>query len=125
MSRTDKDMPYWVQAEWFKPEHYFRCVNAPGRYFTRSHTCDLPPAPVRSQLGRPWRAKHCHWVEVYTMPYHFYSGEPRKWERQSLHRRTRARVKLQVEECIREFNTDGEVDTIPITTRIPEWFWWW
>jgi len=125
MSRTDKDMPYWVQCEWFEPRHYFRCINAPGRFFTRTHTCDLPPAPTRSHARGPWRAKHCQWVAVESRPYHLYSGEPTWYDRQIYHRMTRQRVRLQTEECIREYNTDGEIDTLPETTRIPEWFRWW
>lgn len=126
MSRTDKDMPYWVQCEWFEPDHW-NCEFSLRQRLPRRlyHRCDLPLSPPGSPLRGRQRYGHCVWVEVYTMPYSTYSGEPTWYDRQIYHRMTRQRVRLQTQECIKEFNTDGEIETLPETTRIPEWFRWW
>lgn len=57
MSRTDKDMPDWVTAEWWEIRH-FRCQHT----LWHRRPCDLPPAPRRQNPGRSRRA--CHWIPV-------------------------------------------------------------
>ena len=54
MSRTDKDAPWRVRADWFKPSHHTHCP-----YFTlgkwqrwgQERPCDLPAAQSALEAG--------------------------------------------------------------------------
>lgn len=47
MSRTDKDLPWWVVAEWWEPNHW-RCEHARSGWggMRLERDCDLPADPV-------------------------------------------------------------------------------
>lgn len=59
MSRTDKDVPNWVRAEYYVASHSPYC---PYGLNLKSHArpCDLPPEPVRQRDGRRWTGG-CAW----------------------------------------------------------------
>jgi hypothetical protein len=67
MSRTDKDAPWWVQAEYWEPLHAVSCEFYIG-YFRREYrACNLPPAPIRQDQSHPRsyiRTAPCSWVAV-------------------------------------------------------------
>lgn len=72
MSRTDKDMPHWVTAEWYEPWHncgwqrraVYDVDPDTGRFIFKKiewkyfGDCDLPDEPVRSPT-RPRRVIKC------------------------------------------------------------------
>ena len=64
MSRTDKDVPHWVSAEYYEPHHALRCGSRPGTKFG-NEPCTLPARVVREppQWGRTRR--QCHWEPVW------------------------------------------------------------
>lgn len=132
MSRTDKDMPDHVRAEWWEAQH-FRCpyATAPkwGWYPERGE-CDLPAEPdVRLHIERRQQARRqrgmCTWEPVYDRnplppPPRWYIGHVYHWpERQA------ARV-----DCLnaaKEYRGSGEVETIPTTRQArncAQWYWW-
>lgn len=73
MSRTDKDMPWWVQTNWYLPVH-MHCQEGPYAKYRWTmnqrgpRVCDLPDAPVRIYVRHrrnAWRLpiedQHCYW----------------------------------------------------------------
>lgn len=65
MSRTDKDMPPWVVAEWYEPSHAKQYVwDTPGFV---CQGCDLPDEPIRQYPNRVrfGRGGHCRWTYVW------------------------------------------------------------
>src|SRR4029450_1805954 len=50
MSRTDKEAPWWVAAQWWIPSHNHNCENELRGPHTRP--CDLPAAPVCQDRSR-------------------------------------------------------------------------
>jgi hypothetical protein len=107
MSRTDKDMPYWVTNAW-EPEHSPDCR-------ARRSACDLPNRPHRQHSNwKLYAGWHCHWSP---------SGG---WRRRSAPRwfinhvwsapdRMRARIDAQTMRA--EHRASGEVDQEPRTAQ--------
>ncbi len=66
MSRTDKDRPWWLRAEWWKPVHV-RCVHATSPWYGPLRDCDLTDAPTiardapRAGVGGIRRNRGCYW----------------------------------------------------------------
>ena len=78
MSKTDKDKPHWVQAEWFEAYHFCQDYNARAwQKFARP--CDLPPYPIRKRdhryLGKN-RTSRCEWFPKTDINHH---SVPPKW----------------------------------------------
>lgn len=92
MSRTDKDKPWWVRAEYYEPYHYCgwrkvrkyvltdevwpwgqvkkRFVGYEWKYFG---DCELPETPVRQHPKRYGRKRNpalCGWNAVWPHDYH-------------------------------------------------------
>lgn len=77
MSRTDKDTPWWMQAQWYEPVHR-RCSTSHGHWFLYGDyrygsgvrqpelrpVCDLPEDPLEKRDGRWWHFDRCHWRPV-------------------------------------------------------------
>lgn len=85
MSRTDKDTPYWVRAEWWEPRH--RCWG--------HRPCDLPDSP---SSGNPntnrrtsWRS--CFWWPEWNDSQVRYRKHKREWRRYEFHGPQRAEVR--------------------------------
>lgn len=110
MSRTDKDKPYWVRTEWYKPWHrcgWHRCRKyvdtdemwpwgKPKREFIGYRweyrgDCDLPETPIRKPNRvnrRPNLEQLCSWEAEW--PFDFYTqtrGVPNKrfWRRKEFY----------------------------------------
>lgn len=55
MSRTDKDAPFWVRAEFYEPDHDWNCperIAKPWQRYRRAGHCTLPLEPVRNDTSR-------------------------------------------------------------------------
>lgn len=72
MSRTDKDLPYWLTTAWWESYHY-RCEHA--TYGRVQRTCDLPTKPVVERPD-PRVNRHCHWWP-HRSGWHY--GHPPAW----------------------------------------------
>lgn len=57
MSRTDKDMPDWVQATWWEPRHHWRCQFVMG--ITK---CTLPEDIPLDSFSWLNRKTECSWI---------------------------------------------------------------
>lgn len=115
MSRTDKDDPIWVRADYFQPRHHYWCGRSP-RY-----ACDLPAAPLRRHPHTTAVFRHCGWMPVRdwrTRPLlPAYTG----W--QDPQRRV---VVNQCRRAVQQYNGSGEVDVVPVepTKRRAMWDAW-
>jgi hypothetical protein len=117
MSRTDKDMPYWAAAEWWKPEHW-NCEHDTNRRFgvrRPRRACDLPAQPVvrrdRSRFSGYRRDPRCMWVpDIWIHPFSHVPG----WYVQ--HVWTNAQRRAVRDACRRaaaEYRAGGEPHTEP------------
>lgn len=118
MSRTDKDLPYWMLSNYWEPFHS-GCEYAT---FDRGRECDLPAEPVRERpVNFTWRTRiyGCCWVPTwdhYTKPWGRNSC-PTWYVRLEFTGPERRRVRDECIEAIKEYRGTGEVDTIPSTTQ--------
>lgn len=127
MSRTDKDVPWRIAAEWYAPLHmYCQYDNfhvgfwpkVPRRQGRRP--CDLPPAPRRgenhpSAWRNSWRRDeyHCTWEPEY--PYGSYrwsyNRPPTKKERHlDWWGPDRAQRRDQCREAMKEYSGEGDIE---------------
>lgn len=117
MSRTDKDMPRWVTAEWYEPRHY-RCRHS--RWPVGRRVCDLPAEPVVNRGAK----RRCHWAPVWEWRF----GPPPRWfVTLNYIGPTRCRVRDDCRKARAEHRATGEVDVIPPTTQHRHqayWDWW-
>lgn len=141
MSRTDKDRPYWVDAEYWEPWHY-RCGN-PNFYYwgyvsrTRpERECDLPPVPLYSHYRnvsfRRNGYKRCGWVPVWEK--HDEHGRNRpyppipKWFIDHVwNNPARVRTRDECRKAVKEYRANGEVDVEPTIDQHHHgagWLWW-
>lgn len=66
MSRTDKDVPWWVTAKLWEPRHsYCQFDWSRWRTFTFTRECDLAPEPMLHMWRDRYRRLHCHWRPVW------------------------------------------------------------
>ena len=114
MSRTDKDMPYWVVTEWYTPEHAWRCVNGDG-WRVGDRPCTLPPAPIREPPRWSRRITKCHWEPAWPYYHHRYRGT---WGPSSrdLHLYwwgpDRAKTRACLGEAKKQYNCSHEVEIV-------------
>lgn len=110
MSNTDKDMPYWVTAEWYEAHHTCREHTLTG-WQRRVEPCNLPTEPVRQRKTlSAWRTKSCFWVARWERrPV----GVPdRETLREEWHCPQRRAVRDDSRKAIAEYRATGEVDTV-------------
>lgn len=134
MSRTDKDVPWWIESEWYRPSHGRNCrylVPYSCPWGPRKATgacelpCDLPDEPrrgaysprLRYQLqDRPTR---CIWEPCYERFAHRYryTRPPLKRERHlEWYGPDRAKVRDLLLEARRQYQGSGNID-VPEPTR--------
>jgi hypothetical protein len=101
MSRTDKDMPYWVTGTWV-PKHSYACTG-------RRERCTLPARPARRRPNRKlYRSRACHWVP----PFAWRPDSPPRWfVNASWTARDRMAVRLGARRVVAEHRATGEADT--------------
>lgn len=128
MSRTDKDRPHWVSAEWWEPHHMCK-EHTFSRWWTNTHTCDLPAEPsLKREPRHHWRSgipRCCHWVPVWerrTMP------SPPKWFVDHMwHNPQRRAVRDDSNRARAEYRATGTVDTVHDTRQAKNcahWYYW-
>jgi hypothetical protein len=129
MSRTDKDLPFWMLSKMWEPFHR-NCQFALLRRGRRE--CDLPAEPV---VERPVRfnwvtaTAGCCWCPTWDHYYRPYGprGVPTWYVRLEFTGPDRARVRDECRAAMAEYNATGEVDVIPSTTQhrhMARWDWW-
>lgn len=131
MSRTDKDMPAWVTAEWYKPFHYcgwvrrrkyhdveeklFGSIPVQRRVWTGKYyweylgDCDLPEEPTIVNNALAWRRKknpknRCVWEMEWPRERYYQSrGAPHKrfWRHANFYDPQRMKVRLAAREVIK------------------------
>lgn len=126
MSRTDKDKPHWVRAEWYVPVHtycqfddqrfgWFRFPDGPRE-------CDLPEDPVyRNPRGpRGWLVRtswNCTWEAEWPWKRRYrWTRAPRRVERRlGWYGPDRRRVRDECRVALQEYRGSGDVE-IAVTT---------
>jgi hypothetical protein len=120
MSRTDKDAPFWVRAEYYKPDHDWCCPDRTAmvlRDRPRADHCTLPEAPIRADVRRirpPKRrdVPQCQWVPD-GWDRRYYTNPPRREDRRIyFHRPARQRVREFCAKAKQEYAGCGDVETI-------------
>jgi hypothetical protein len=126
MSRTDKDIPWWIESEWYEPFHGEHCIYLVP-YFRgwgpRPTTvpCDLPDEPRRDAYV-PWyryrpgdRPTMCVWEPCYgRLAYRYrYTRPPTKRERHSeWYGPVRAQLRDRLTEARKQYQGSGDVEMI-------------
>lgn len=126
MSRTDKDKPHWVRAEWYEPWHncgwyrrrQYRDTDIPfpwdktrfqkewtGKYeWFYKGDCDLPENPVCKHPGRYGRKRIptlCSWSAEWTDTQVRYRKHKREWRRSEFHGPQRMNERLAEREAVK------------------------
>lgn len=124
MSRTDKDTPYWADAEYWQPYHY-RCGNSYYTFFGvvstfKERECDLPPEPIVRRYNHWFRSGYrcCMWEPVWVRHdehgrNRHYSNPPKPYVDHVWNNMTRVRVRDTCIEAGKQYRATGEVDIIP------------
>jgi len=135
MSRTDKDAPFWVRAEYYIPDHDWNCPDRTARswqHWPRVESCGLPPEPVRNDT--PWvrlsrreapEVPLCRWVpEGWDRRY--YTNPPRRVDRRIyFHGPNRRVVRDFCVKARQEFAGCGDVEAIEPHGWHPSQLDWW
>lgn len=122
MSRTYKDRPLWVKAEYFVPMHSM-CENS--GWGKPNRKCDLPENPIREHNRRTsWKHVSCYWSSDFkemTWP------SPPKWYIDHVwNNHIRTVVRDECRRAVMEYNGYGEVDVIPNIDQhrnCAKWMW--
>lgn len=128
MSRTDKDMPYWVRATWWQPQHYqCDCPDAEHfrgwRYNRPVRPCDLPAEP---RIELPRRPARCTWGPVWEWHYWCGRGPDRDFVNLIWHGPQRRQARDDCRRAIAEYRAHGTVQVIPSTDPArngAKWLW--
>lgn len=139
MSRTDKDKPYWADAEFWKPYHH-QCGNAYEWFFGICYTpqrreCDLPPDPPHPRARNYcWKTGHCGWEPAWPEGRRDEHGRDRHkrhvpgWYVDHIwNNPTRVLARDECLQAMKEYRANGEVDIIPHTDRgrnCAKWAWY-
>lgn len=136
MSRTDKDAPYWVSAEWWEPNHWGCEYDVPhgvrlvriARSLRRGarRACDLPDRPVCHRPGfSAWRhGPRCIWEPEYR-GYPF-SHVPQWYVHHVWTNAERRSVRDDCRRALAERRAGGEVETEPSVRQHrhgAKWYW--
>lgn len=130
MSRTDKDLSWWLTAEWYEPSHSRHCINLVPYLKqwgprTTIQPCDLPLEPERGSYVPWFRIQpadfdaRCVWEPVYDRRgYRYrYTRPPSKRERHlEWDGPVRAQVRDLLFEARKQYLASGDVD-IPEAPR--------
>lgn len=132
MSRTDKDAPYWVRAEYYRPDHRWDCPDRIARswqQYPRTSYCTLPPEPVLRDVSTPrsWRGRisPCIWVpDGWDRKY--YTRPPKRDDRRIFfHGPTRREVRDFCIKAKQEYLGCGDVEAIEPPDMMPSQLDWW
>jgi hypothetical protein len=130
MSRTDKDLPFWMLSHYWEPDHH-SCQYASWRNGRRE--CDLPAEPIYERpVNHSWRTRHgaaCSWRPTWD---HYYSpygprGVPDRFVRLYFTGPDRSRVRDELTKARQEYRATGEIDIVPSATQhrhMARWLYW-
>lgn len=140
MSRTDKDVPWWVAAEWYVPEHrYCREAGSSRRSWQYSpwgdRECDLPESPIHHNpyMRARWRGRakevHCFWEAEWPwrLRYRYTWGPTREDRRLAWWGPDRRRIRDECRKAAQEYRGTGDVEIVVSTrhhTHSPAKGWW-
>jgi hypothetical protein len=124
MSRTDKDIPWQFQSEWYQPIHGHNCIQLVpylSRWGPRETTvpCTLPNEPQRRKyvpwyrLSRELQFAACTWEPVYERYDHRYryTRPPTKRERHlGWDGPVRAQLRDLLFEARKQYRGSGDID---------------
>lgn len=117
MSRTDKQMPWWVIAPWYEPCHARRCEFA-HRYRWSGGAravCNLPTRAVRNAGRYPkYGPEECFWTPVWpswreATPL-YVNPVPRWYVRHIWWGPERTRKRNKLGEMVKEYNSNADLD---------------
>jgi hypothetical protein len=120
MSRTDKDAPYWVRADFYKPDHDWNCPDRIARswqHYPRVEACTLPAEPTRTDVHWPRTRKipevpQCRWVPAgWDRRYH--TLPPRHYDRRIyFHGPSRREIRDFCIKARQEYFGSGDVESM-------------
>lgn len=130
MSRTDKDLPYWV-AEYYEPVHH--CAEFGRTYWDkhRNKECDLheltfPKLREGGYWGNRWTST-CYWVPLRPVgKKHWYDYNPGWWYREVWLEPERARVRDECHRAMQDYNANGDTESDVADYRKKHnggWYW--
>ena len=134
MSRTDKDAPHWVRAEYYEAWHDWNCPDRIARAWQKypkgTHSCTLPETPVHINPRLSVRRKfprtipevpECEWVAIWLRPWqggYYCYRRPRSQDRHVYwYGPDRAHTRDVLAKAKRQYNGSGDVDIIEPTVR--------
>lgn len=128
MSKTDKDMPYWVTATWWKPSHH-RCQYTQIYSTTLPRrVCDLPPEPKLTDHHnhpRRWLQPGCIWMAVWERRH--WPNPPHWYITHTWHAPQRQLARMQGRKALKEWNGSGDTDVVATTDQArhcSRWLWY-
>jgi hypothetical protein len=102
MSRTDKDLPYWMRSDNYRPVHHWSC--SVGR-----KPCTLPGELFKGQAHYRRRFTSCYWHAVDER--HFWEMAPPKWYiDHTWHNPERVRVRDRGRLIVKDYTANGDTD---------------
>lgn len=112
MSRTTKDTPYWVRAEWYKPDHQcWQGTQYPYLHCRYRRECDLPAKPVRHRFYKyPDQPTMCTWEPVWDWKERRVNGVPSWFVAHTWHNPQRVLMRSQLTRARKEWNGSGDTD---------------
>lgn len=117
MSRTDKEMPWWVIAPWYEPCHARQCEFAQHNQWLKGPwlTCNLPTRAVRNAGRYPkYGREDCFWTPVWPSwrEARFLRASPApRWHVQHIwSNRERTRKRSKLGEMAKEYNSNADLD---------------
>jgi hypothetical protein len=127
VSRTDKDVPYWVAADYYIPDHA-GCEFVRQRWLwagAERRECDLPESPVRKhrRLRYSWRTRNsarCAWLPDWdSTPGHGRAGwpphgTPRWFVRARYHCPQRREARDVLRAAAADWRANGDTDLEPV-----------
>jgi len=137
MSRTNKDMPHWVRAEVWKPDHrcseygYRRLRFWPDGFGGGGSGCDLPDFERKDtrwvRLPKQWRlSSHCTWQPVWDRRSRV-SAPPKWFVDHVWNNAERRRERDSLGKMRRDYNTNGMIDDPDFgcwqTRHSARWMW--
>lgn len=135
MSRTDKDKPYWVRTDWYRPVHnHCQHHDTPydwQRFPNGPRQCDLPETPTYYSSAS-WRMRQnpcCHWEAEWPRLWRYpYTRGPRRDDRAlGWWGPDRRLVRDQCRKAMQEYRGSGDMEIV-VSTRhhnhSPSKGWW-
>lgn len=102
MSRTDKDLPYWMRATKYRPVHHWSCIV--GR-----KPCTLPGELFKGQAHYRRRFTACYWDAVDERNFWEYCP-PKAFIDHTWNNPERRRVRDTSRSIAKDYNANGDTE---------------